>query len=120
MPNEIPQSNEYSLIAPNKGVFPIGSMFSVLTEEGPLLTFSVEKKGPMQSAFLLSLVESQPPITTHKPDHKEVYVPADEIAHGSMFRLDSALPVLIGRTTFTALRIFSDDAGVFDPTVSQQ
>jgi len=108
MPDEIPTAREVFRVAPNENLFPVDATVQVVTDDDHLLCFRIEKKGPMQPDYLVTLISSEPPVTTHVPYLKEVYVKGDRIVQGREFTLDSAMPILLGRTTFTALQMFSN------------
>jgi len=73
------------------------------------MRFAALPKGPQQKEFLISLIDSQPPITTHLPDPKEIYVEGDRIIQGQEFRLASHYPSF-SKTAFRAMRLFSEDS----------
>lgn len=107
MPEEFPTANKIARVDPNKD-FPSDATANVFTDDGHLLTFRVFKKGPQQSDYLISLVDAKPPITVDPPADKEIYVKGDRIIVGAELTLDSLFPVIIGRTTFKAMHIFSN------------
>jgi len=107
-PENLPTAMSGGIVAPNEQEFPLDATVRVFTDDGHLMTFNIVKKGPEQSDYLLSLVSAEPPITEQLPSEKEVYVKGDRILRDKEFTLESALPVIIGRTTFTAMGIFSN------------
>jgi|GEM_PF-3554374 len=107
VPEDLRIANKTARVDPNKD-FPSDAVANVFTDDGHLLSFRMFKKGPEQPDYLISLVDSKPPITTYPPGEKEVYVKEDLIAVGKEFTLDSMFPIVIGRTTFRAMKIFSN------------
>lgn len=107
MPDEFPTANKVARVDPNNG-FPSDATAHVFTEDGHLMTFRMFKKGPQQSEYLISLMDSKPPVTTYPPSEKEVYVKNDVISKDAEFSLDSMFPIIIGRATFKAIQILSN------------
>ncbi len=107
MPEEIPTFTEGFRVAPNEGTFPVDATVHVLTEDEYFLTFKMFPKGPSERSYLISLVDSEPPLASSRVHEKEVYVKGDVLIQGREFNLDSAFPYL-SKTAFTAMRIFSN------------
>ena len=107
MPEEIPSAIKNVRIDPNDK-FPVDGVANVFTDDGHLLTFKMFRKGPQQKDYLISLMDSKPPITTYPPSEKEVYVKNDIIIQGREFTIDSMFPIIIGRTTFRAIEILTN------------
>ena len=107
-PEHQPDTHAYSRFAPNEGNFPLDAALQVVTDDGHVMTFAALPKGPQQKEFLLSLLDSQPPITSHAPDPKEIYVEGDRIIQGQEFRLASHYPSF-SKTAFRAMRLFITD-----------
>jgi hypothetical protein len=108
MPESIPTAKKGARVAPNEGNFPVDASVNVFTDDGHLFNFKIAKKGPSQPDYLITLVNSEPPITEQPPYEKEVYVREDKIVEGQEFTLDSSMPVIIGKTTFKAINIFAN------------
>ena len=115
MPDSEPTANEFSRIAPNEGHFPIDATVTVLAEDGHVMNFAILPKGPQQKDYLLSLIDSKPPITTTTPYEKEVYVIGDRISKGEKFQLTSAFPIFLSETAFKAIAIYANVAAVVLP-----
>lgn len=107
MPPEIPTFKEGVRVAPNEGSFPVDATVHVLTEDNYFLTFNILPKGPAQKDHLISLVDSEPPLSSRPVYEKEIYVQNDIIVKGQEFVLDSSFPIL-SQTAFKAMRIFSN------------
>jgi hypothetical protein len=107
MPEEFPTANKNVRIDPNDK-FPVDGVANVFTDDGHLFSFRMFKKGPQQKDYLISLMDSKPPITTYPPDEKEIYVKDDIIIEGREFTIDSMFPIIIGRTTFRAIQILTN------------
>jgi len=107
MPDDVPTYTEGYRVAPNEGLFPLDATVNVLTEDEHFLTFKIYPKGPAETDHLISLVESDPPLSSKPLYEKEVYVQGDILIHGREFNLHSALPIL-SKTAFKAMRIFSN------------
>jgi len=107
MPEDPPTDHEFNRVAPNEGHFPIDAKVHVRTEDGHVMRFGIVLKGPQQKDYLITLIDSQPPITTHTPDEKEIYVEGDRIVKGHEFRLASHYPSF-SKTAFKAMDIFTE------------
>ena len=116
MPENIPTFNEGFRVAPNEGSFPVDATVHVLTEDEHFLTFRMYPKGPAQEDYLISLIDSEPPLSQNPVYEKEVYVHDDILIQGREFTLGSALPIL-SRTAFKAMRIFSNVEAIVLPIV---
>lgn len=110
MPEEIPTATECYRVAPNEGYFPLDATISVFTEEH-LLRFQFLPKGPMATDYLISYIDSEPPLTSKPTLDKEVYVEGDVLIEGREFRLASALPIL-SITAFRACEMLANIAEV--------
>ena len=103
-----PTDNELNRVAPNEGHFPIDAKVHVRTEDGHLMRFGIVLKGPQQKDYLITLLDSQPPITKHAPDEKEIYVEGDQLIKGQEFRLASHYPSF-SKTAFKAMDLFAGE-----------
>ena len=107
-PEGQPTDNELNRVAPNEGHFPIDAKVHVRTEDGHLMRFGIVLKGPQQKDYLITLLDSQPPITKHAPDEKEIYVEGDQLIKGQEFRLASHYPSF-SKTAFKAMDLFAGE-----------
>ena len=118
MPEEIPTFTEGYRVAPNEGIFPVDAKVYVQAadenDEDYLLTFAIQPKGPFEKDHLITLLDSEPPLSLQPLYEREVCVRNDIIIQGREFLLDPILPVL-SQTAFTALRIFSNIEQVVIP-----
>jgi len=118
MPENIPTFTEGYRVAPNEGIFPVDATVYVQAadenDDEYLLTFGIQPKGPFESEHLITLLDSEPPLSQRPLYEREVFVRNDIIIQGRPFLLDSALPAL-SQTAFTALRIFSNVEQVVIP-----
>jgi hypothetical protein len=88
-----------------------------VTEDNYFLTFKMFRKGPAEKDYLISLIDSEPPLSPKPVYEKEVYVKDDIIIQGREFTLDSPFPSL-SKTAFTAMRIFSNVEEVVIPSIN--
>ena len=120
MPEEIPMFTEGFRVAPNEGTFPVDATVYVQAadknDDEYLLTFGIERKGPYESDYLITLREADPPLSQQPLGEREVFVRGDKIIHGREFLLDAAMPTL-SQTAFKALRIFSNIEQIVIPRI---
>ena len=107
MPESMPTFTEGARIDPNDGSFPHDATIHVTAENDQFFTFKILPKGPAEDDYLISMVESDPPIYSAPLYDKEVYVKGDVLKKGYEFVLDSALPIL-SQTAFKAMQIFTN------------
>jgi len=120
MPEDIPTFTEGVRVAPNEGSFPVDATVYVQArdknDDEYLLTFAIQPKGPSEKDHLITLVDSEPPLSEGPLYPRETFVKDDIIIQGRDFTIDSAFPIL-SQTAFRAMRIFSNVEQIVIPRI---
>lgn len=107
LPEDVPVFNDGVRVAPNEGTFPLDATVKVWTEDEHMLTFQIVPKAPARTDFLISLVESDPPLSEDGISENDIYVEEDKLIKGREFWLASAVSGLAKRA-FVAAAITSN------------